>query len=435
MREAQAIRDQALSDERASAAAEIRRLNLEHDDAARMGRDQATRLENEIASLRSVLERETSARASVESRHADLIASMEDKEQKVQAALAEATQKTKDAEVLSRELEHARLEAEEHHRVEAISDAKLTALLTEQAETLRKLEEARARGEDLEEQIKFARSEGDEAFRALNEATREKDRLLRTQSLEADRLLRDHIAEADGDRAVLEHRFEEVQAAQETTERELKEALSELEVCKADLKGVREELQRMQQETAGMADLNEALRDELIKSRTANDDQARRLTALDHLLADMLDVAVSFRDTNARLFSSVQKTLSQSARQASKHISSLDGSTLNDNNTLSASVLEHRTTAAWTAYANPIDWSDPATSIEILRGFDLEGYSDAILKAINTIRKWQKQCKDYRDRARGKISFRNFGKGDLALFLPTRNSVAKPWAAFNGSPS
>ena len=82
---------------------------------------------------------------------------------------------------------------------------------------------------------------------------------------------------------------------------------------------------------------------------------------------------------------------------------------------------------------SPIDPSDPAAALEALRAVDHDHFLDAVNKAGQTIRKWQKQCKDYREKAKGKISFRNFAKGDLALFLPTRNSVTKPWAAFNGA--
>jgi autophagy-related protein 11 len=64
-------------------------------------------------------------------------------------------------------------------------------------------------------------------------------------------------------------------------------------------------------------------------------------------------------------------------------------------------------------------------ALEILR-------DDHFLEIVTkSIRKWQKQCKAYRERSKGKISFRNFAKGDLALFLPTRNSVSKPWAALS----
>ena len=80
----------------------------------------------------------------------------------------------------------------------------------------------------------------------------------------------------------------------------------------------------------------------------------------------------------------------------------------------------------------PIDPADPAAGLEALRAFDHDQFLEAVNKVAQTLRKWQKQCKEYREKAKGKISFRNFTKGDLALFLPTRNSVTKPWAAFNG---
>ncbi|GBB99605.1 hypothetical protein RclHR1_03580012 [Rhizophagus clarus] len=44
--------------------------------------------------------------------------------------------------------------------------------------------------------------------------------------------------------------------------------------------------------------------------------------------------------------------------------------------------------------------------------------------------KYHKYRKSYHE-SKEKIAFRNFKNGDLALFLPTRNSTAKPWAAFN----
>ena len=96
----------------------------------------------------------------------------------------------------------------------------------------------------------------------------------------------------------------------------------------------------------------------------------------------------------------------------------------------------HAPTAATGALDGPvpfIDPTDPASAIVILRAFDHDNLLEAIKNTGSTIRKWQKQCKEYRERAKGKISFRNFAKGDLALFLPTRNSMSKPWAAFNGA--
>jgi len=77
--------------------------------------------------------------------------------------------------------------------------------------------------------------------------------------------------------------------------------------------------------------------------------------------------------------------------------------------------------------------SDPAGAIEILRSFDNDELLEGVKKARSTIRKWQKMCKKYREQAKEKIAFRNFSEGDLALLLPTRNSKAKPWGAFNVS--
>ncbi|KAI9437447.1 hypothetical protein H4582DRAFT_1954670 [Lactarius indigo] len=69
-----------------------------------------------------------------------------------------------------------------------------------------------------------------------------------------------------------------------------------------------------------------------------------------------------------------------------------------------------------------LDLTDPVGAIEVLRSFDHDGFLEAIAKTGKTIRKWQKHCQGYRERSKTKISFRNFAEGDLALFLPTRNS-------------
>lgn len=58
--------------------------------------------------------------------------------------------------------------------------------------------------------------------------------------------------------------------------------------------------------------------------------------------------------------------------------------------------------------------------------------ADELISKVSTyVRRWQKEAKVNRERAKEKLAFRNFARGDLALFLPTRNAAAKPWAAFN----
>ncbi|PLW08793.1 hypothetical protein PCASD_23065 [Puccinia coronata f. sp. avenae] len=82
--------------------------------------------------------------------------------------------------------------------------------------------------------------------------------------------------------------------------------------------------------------------------------------------------------------------------------------------------------------------------LQSLLQFDHESMVDIVQQKLDqlsgSIRKWMKDCKGYRERANRsqehaqvKITFRDFAKGDLALFLPTRNTSAQVWAAFNVS--
>ena len=216
LQEAKLASDQALLDEKEAAAELLQRLQNERDIIDRQNQERIAALDSEVEFIKKLHEYEIQARNRLETRHAELLHSSEEQGKKLSAVLADATQKTKEVDLLSKELEQARTAAEEMRKLQINGDEGLKQVLAEQAETLKNLEEARLRGEDLEEQVHFARAEGDEAFRALNEATAEKDRLLRAQTMEADRLLRDHIAEADGDRAVLEHQFSELQATLES---------------------------------------------------------------------------------------------------------------------------------------------------------------------------------------------------------------------------
>lgn len=75
---------------------------------------------------------------------------------------------------------------------------------------------------------------------------------------------------------------------------------------------------------------------------------------------------------------------------------------------------------------------DPCSLVEVVQ--------QKLDQLSGSIRKWMKDCKGYRERAfrsqeqaQVKITFRDFAKGDLALFLPTRNPSAQVWAAFNVS--
>ncbi|KAI3332640.1 autophagy-related protein 11-domain-containing protein [Ustulina deusta] len=74
--------------------------------------------------------------------------------------------------------------------------------------------------------------------------------------------------------------------------------------------------------------------------------------------------------------------------------------------------------------------------------FDIDAFSEVIYRRVKEIehsaRKMTRDARSFRDRANAaakeaheKIAYKNFKAGDLALFLPTKHSIAGAWAAFN----
>ena len=403
---------------RAALEAEISQLR----DSLQISETARGQLERDLHSIRAQFETEATSRRILDERNSEMSKEADAKREALARALAEATEKTRAAELLRQQLAQVREEFEAVKSLEARNSEKVSTLLEEQAKTLQRLEEARSRGEDLEVQIQAARAESDDVKRALAEAGKEKDRLLRAQASEHDRLLRDHIAEADGDRAVLEHQFSELRAALEDAERKVKDARAQAEMTNADAVGLREELQRVERELREARREERAAREDLRAARASQLDFEHRLEQSERLVAQMLDVALAFRNAHVKALSNAQAMVAHPGSKATAPASLADSSLSHSRH----GIVAHSGEPA------PIDLSDPAGALEVLRAFDHDHFLEAISKAGSTIRKWQKQCKDYRERAKGKISFRNFAKGDLALFLPTRNSISKPWAAFNG---
>ncbi|KAH9026734.1 putative peripheral membrane protein [Lactarius pseudohatsudake] len=388
------------NEERRALKAEIDHLK-EQLRSASSEHEQTERFERELSQARAQIDSEVTARRIIEDRHQDLLSNVERQRQELSEALAEATSQTKVAEVLRQQLAQAREEAEEIRALEARNAAKITKLLEDQDETLRNLGQARARGENLEAQVDTMCKERAEMKSALKDASEEKDRLLRAQASEHDRQLRDYVAEADGDRAVLEHQFFELRAEVEDLERQLKEATAQVEMKETDSVRLREELQRFERELRDARNVEGVLREDIRTGRVSQSEFEQKVEAAERLIAQLLETSIAYRTAHFKALTVAQAAISHPS-------------------------IPHDEPP-------PIDPSDPAGAIEILRSFDHDHFLEIVSKTGSTIRKWQKQCKEYRERAKGKISFRNFAKGDLALFLPTRNSISKPWAAFNVS--
>lgn len=430
--EAKAHQEATFQEERRTLQSEIQQLKkslAEADSSLSQEQECSNRLERELHQVRAQLEGDATARRILERRNADLATDVENQRVELGRALADATDQSREAELVRQELQQVKAEFEEVKALEAKNATKVVALLEEQANNLRKLEDARSRGEDLQAQIRAARAESDEVHQALKEASLEKDRLLRAQASEHDRIIRDHRAEADGDRAVLERQFFELKAMVENKDRMVKDLKAEVDVANADAVGLREELQRVEHELREARHVERILREDLREGQVSQSDFEQRLEDSGRLVAQMMDVAITFRNSHVKAMASAQTMTSHTT--STKHTTSANALTMVESalsSGLRHSIIGH----GHNEEAEPIDPSDPVAALEILRGFDHDRFLEAISKTGSTIRKWQKQCKEYRERAKGKISFRNFAKGDLALFLPTRNSVSKPWAAFNG---
>ncbi|KAH9061060.1 putative peripheral membrane protein [Lactarius vividus] len=411
------------NEERRALKAEIDHLK-EQLRSASSEHEQTERFERELRQARAQIDSEVTTRRIIENRHQDLLSNVERQRQELTEALAEATSQTKAAEVLRQQLAQAREEAEEIRALEARNAAKIAKLLEDQDETLRNLGQARARGENLEAQVDTMCKERAEMKSALKDASEEKDRLLRAQASEHDRQLRDYVAEADGDRAVLEHQFFELRAEVEDLERQLKEAAAQVEMKETDSVRLREELQRFERELRDARNVEGVLREDIRTGRISQSEFEQKVEAAERLIAQLLETSIAYRTAHFKALTVAQAAISHPSM--SKSIGQLTESHVFPTSARHGSASPHDEPP-------PVDPSDPAGAVEILRSFDHDHFLEIVSKTGSTIRKWQKQCKEYRERAKGKISFRNFAKGDLALFLPTRNSISKPWAAFNVS--
>ena len=421
----QATNFQAERDSLAAEVAHLRSALQGAESVADTGQERVDTMERELRAARAQISSDAEARRILEARNAELLEDSEKQRSALADALADATEQVRRADKAVQELSQVEAEYQDVKILEERHALRIASLLEDQATTLRNLEEARSKGEDLKSQIESAYSESEGMRRALEEAKKEKDRLLRVQASEHDRIIRDHIAEADGDRAVLEHQFSEFKTAVETSEKKLKEARGQTELALSDFKALREELQRVENELQETKHAEATLRADLRDGRASQSGYEQRIEENDRMIAQLLDVAIQFRNSHVKA--------ATTALTMTSHPTS--GKPQSNANIADSIIVPHPRHAVLGPQdePSPIDPSDPQTALEILRAVDHDHLLDVVNKAGSTIRRWQKQCKEYRDRSKGKISFRNFTKGDLALFLPTKNSESKPWAAFNGA--
>ena len=150
------------------------------------------------------------------------------------------------------------------------------------------------------------------------------------------------------------------------------------------------------------------LRDDLSAGMSSRSNFERRLDNSDRLVDQLLDVAIAFRNSHVKALQSLQ-TMATHPGFMPRSGTQVDG----------AVSPEVRTAPNTAEEPSPIDPTDPLAALEILRSFNHDIFAECVSKVGSILRKWQKQCKEYRERAKGKITFRNFAKGDLARLLKT----------------
>ncbi|CAE6433251.1 hypothetical protein ACGC1H_001539 [Rhizoctonia solani] len=263
--------------------------------------------------------------------------------------------------------------------------AKISTLEEQKAELEASLDRLQIQNRRLEEDLELMRQEKDD----LNQIIRDKDAILKEQVSTAERSLRDHIAETDGDRAVLEQQVAELRHALDNH--------NSTEIQKLQLQVSRLEEDKQQLE---------------VTLSTSNETTTKLAAAAHGLYASQMQALL------------VAQNLLKASRANSN---GLDG---NPNQSVEV-PLPPINAVELPAPLPDFDPARPQATINALTALDPKVLEEAVAKIGTNARKYLKLSKEYRERSKSKITFRNFARGDLALFLPTRNSIAKPWAAFN----
>ncbi|KAK4046782.1 oligomeric, coiled-coil, peripheral membrane protein [Microbotryomycetes sp. JL221] len=269
-------------------------------------------------------------------------------------------------------------------------------------------------------------------LQAAIESAQAAQRELSSQLVDKDRQLRDQRGEAELDRAVLE--------------KELADARASFERLHAELNGVKER-------NYALENIASDLRTELgRRERTIIDTEASLTVAQSNLRDSTFEHDQLIKEARAATFSA--RTIAREAlrlagtrkTEANRITVILSAAHAKADASTDRSEAPLQPPAAGTAIASVPEPDYDAAELEVLleevREHEAEALTEAVRTKIeqltSTIRKYIKEARTYRDKAQrsavaatDKLAFRNFTQGDLALFLPTRNSTVPIWAAFN----
>lgn len=395
--------------------------------AERLRNGSLTREKDEVSarvdSVTTDLNTERERRLNMADELAGLRADLEEARKAEADARREAHEEADRANEMEAHLHEMQIELDEAKAARIDASNRIEALLSEGSSAEQELHAAQSRIDELTEQVSAAHAEMNKAREAIAEVEASKERQIRS-----------HRAEADGDRAILEEKLRALQRdldSQNSRAQRAEEARvpdkEAIELLRGQLRAAddaHEQIVREMDQARELADRSEASRRETEASRRLLLERTRPLLSKSYLLLKAIRAMPALSSSkNAASASSAAKAIAASSLTSS-------------------AISETERQAALDAFETDMDAADLEVVLDALRVFDATEMHDEIkgkLDSLTTlIRKWQKAYKSSKEKenkataaAKEKIAFRNFQTGDLALFLPTRNSTAKPWAAFN----
>ncbi|WRT65097.1 uncharacterized protein IL334_002039 [Kwoniella shivajii] len=412
--------------------ARLRELEDQYQQRLAVSQTRQAELQDELVRLRTDLSEEMIARQALSAElgersreQEDKMREQEDQSDFIKGLQAELSQEKDRATDLGVRLQEALLDVDGLKSAEQTLIFQLQELQEERTRSLQSMGEAQLAAHNYESQLAGIRAELEVTSHQLAEAQKDRDMALKNQSAEAERMMRDHIAETDGDRAVLEHQNLTLTKQLEDVKIELDEKLNavknttvrQVDGLKAELNFTKAQLREVQRKETVLAD-------ELAMSRDSAMAITQERTYQSDVSRDAVALASKYHETCQRLLNAINNS------------TTISGST-NINASIIKTPMKTIPTSTNLSNSSSSTNKDELRESVLIRSlvtaqdFDLIHFQDAVTKTIGLVKKWSKSCRQFRDLARNKISFTNFTKGDLALFLPTRNAAARSWAAFN----
>lgn len=400
--------------------AELEDLTDRHEQRIHTLTTRQAELQEELVRLRTDLSEEMLARqqatTDIDEKNREMEDRLRDHDEQsdlIAALHADMKQEKDRATDLGVRLQEALLDVDGLRNAEQTLVMQVREMQEERTRLLTDLGEAQLVAQNYESELAGTRTELEATMQHLAQAQAARDHALKNQSAEAERMMRDHIAEADGDRAVLEHQnltlTKELETVRSGVAEQLKVAknasIRREDGLKAELSFTKAQLREVQRRETVMAD-------ELAVAKESTSALTQKETHHVELAKDAVMLAGKYHEACHRLMGAIASS------------TTISGS-------LSLPPRPRTPPLAPTASADLLDSNVLSRCLAAASNFDVDSFADAVTRTINLARKLSKSCKQYRELSRNKITISSFGKGDLVLFLPTRNAAVNAWAAFN----